>query len=41
MNFLFNVDTEAKNNVIVEIPEVYELSNIILALTEYGKTDPL
>ena len=28
------------SNITVEYPEVYELANIILALTDYGKTDP-
>ena len=30
-----------ESNITVEYPEVYELANIILALTDYGKTDPL
>lgn len=30
---------ESKEIIRVEYPEIYELANIILALTEYGKTD--
>ncbi len=32
---------ESKEIIGVEYPETYELANIILALTEYGKTDKL
>lgn len=34
-----NQSIESDNIIIVEYPETYELANIILALTEYGKTD--
>jgi hypothetical protein len=30
----------AQGNIAVELPESYELSNIILALTKYGRADP-
>ncbi len=36
---LFALCTQAQEHVTVELPESYELSNIILALTEYGRTD--
>ncbi|MDR0833907.1 MAG: hypothetical protein LBN93_06970 [Candidatus Symbiothrix sp.] len=36
---IFSLTAKAQHNVIIELPETYELSNIILALTEYGKTD--
>ncbi len=31
--------TQAQENVIIELPETYELSNIILSLTKYGQSD--
>ncbi|MEJ8803518.1 DUF4932 domain-containing protein [Pontibacter sp. H249] len=37
---LLTLKASAQDNVIIEIPESYELSNIILALTKYGRTDP-
>lgn len=33
------IDKESKEIIRIEYPETYELANIILALTEYGKTD--
>jgi hypothetical protein len=33
------IDKESKEIIRVEYPETYELANIILALTKYGKTD--
>lgn len=35
----YKKDNEGKS--IVEIPEVYELMNVVFALTEYGKTDAI
>jgi hypothetical protein len=35
---IFSLNIKAQD-VIIELPETYELSNIILALTEYGRTD--
>ena len=36
---LLSLDVYSQNNVKIEITESYELSNIILALTQYGRTD--
>ena len=36
---ILSFHTQAKNNITVELPEVYELANVILAMTEYGRTD--
>jgi len=38
-SLLFTFYASGQKNVTIELPESYELSNIILALTEYGKTD--
>ena len=38
-SLLFTFYASGQENVTIELPESYELSNIILALTEYGKTD--
>ncbi|UKB82772.1 DUF4932 domain-containing protein [Chryseobacterium sp. MEBOG06] len=37
---ILSVSIAAQKNVKIELPESYELGNIILALTEYGQTDP-
>lgn len=36
---ILTLQTSAQESAIMEIPETYELSNIILALTDYGITD--
>ncbi|HEX2629510.1 MAG TPA: hypothetical protein VHM26_10865, partial [Chitinophagaceae bacterium] len=36
---LLSSHPQAQKKIEVSIPEVYELSNIILALTDYGKAD--
>lgn len=36
---LLRITTYSQDNIKVEITESYELSNIILALTQYGRTD--
>jgi hypothetical protein len=35
------ISVYSQNNIEVEMTESYELSNIILALTEYGRTDKM
>jgi len=35
-----SLNANTQENVVVELPETYELANIILALTTYGRTDP-
>lgn len=37
---LLSINSHAQKNLKIELTESYELGNIILALTEYGKTDP-
>jgi hypothetical protein len=37
---IVSLNSEAQNGIEVETTESYELSNIILALTQYGRTDP-
>ena len=37
--FMLSLSAQAQENLIVELPETYELSNVILALTEYGISD--
>ncbi len=37
---IFSAKAFSQKNIKIELPESYELGNIILALTEYGKTDP-
>lgn len=37
---LLSINSYAQKNLKIELTESYELGNIILALTEYGKTDP-
>lgn len=36
----FSIQTFSQKNIRIELSESYELGNIILALTNYGKTDP-
>lgn len=38
-SFIFSLNVHAQESLIVELPETYELSNIILALTKYGQSD--
>lgn len=40
VSFFFSISIWSQKNIKIELPEGYELGNIILALTEYGKTDP-
>ncbi|WP_343686998.1 DUF4932 domain-containing protein [Chryseobacterium gleum] len=40
ITLILSVSLTAQKDVKIELPESYELGNIILALTEYGKTDP-
>lgn len=40
ITLVLSVSLAAQRDVKIELPESYELGNIILALTEYGKTDP-
>lgn len=37
--FILCMNAQAQENVIIELPETYELSNVILALTKYGQSD--
>jgi len=37
---IFSIKTFSQKNIKIELTESYELGNIILALTEYGRTDP-
>lgn len=38
---IFTLKVTAQESLIVELPETYELSNIILAMTKYGQSDKL
>lgn len=40
LTFILSISLRAQKDVKIELPESYELGNIILALTEYGRTDP-
>lgn len=40
VTFIISVNIATAQKIEVEVPETYELSNIILALTKYGQTDP-
>lgn len=37
---IFSIKSYSQRNLKIELSENYELGNIILALTEYGRTDP-
>ncbi len=39
MALISHLIVKSQDNIKVELPEAYELSNIILSLTKYGKTD--
>lgn len=40
ITLILSISLSAQKDVKIELPESYELGNIILALTEYGRTDP-
>ena len=40
ITLILSITLRATKDVKIELSESYELGNIILALTEYGRTDP-